>query len=222
VFNHFHQPLRPWRTAGLLIAGGKSSVLWSQSPSQDPGGTWTWAVARRAFLDALTLPAPDARERRLAETFDTLGHLTHLVQDASVPAHARDDAHPSIPFLGTFLPLNPDWYEDWVEDTRLNRQDEFDALLALSPVKPLRLVLHSSDPAAPVGIAGLIDTDQVTADGPPPSIFGPANTGMAEFTNANFLSRDSIFTEALPRPTVADLGTGFYEQENGAFRRYFP
>jgi hypothetical protein len=41
----------------------------------------------------------DAREpeRRLADTFDTLGHLTHLVQDASVPAHTRNDAHPSIP-----------------------------------------------------------------------------------------------------------------------------
>src|SRR5258705_5724808 len=222
VFNHFHQPLRPWRSAGLTIARGDSSVLWSQSPSQSPGGTWTWAVARRGFLDALTLPAPDARERRLAETFDTLGHLTHLVQDASVPAHTRNDAHPSIPFFGTFIPLNPDWYEDWVEDTRLTDADTFTGLLALPPIRPLRLVLHSSDPAAPVGIAGLIDTDQVTADGAGPSIFGPANTGIAEFTNSNFLSRDTIFETGFPRPTLADLGAGFYELEGGAFRRYFP
>ena len=223
VFNHFHNPLRPWRDAGLSIARGDSSVLWSQTPSQSPGGTWTWAAARRAFLDALTLPAPDRRERRLADTFDTLGHLTHLVQDASVPAHTRNDAHPSIPvpFLNTLIPLNPDWYEDWVEDTRLTDRAAFDRLLALSPTRPLRLVLHSSDPAAPVAIAGLIDTDQVMADGPAPSIFGPASSGIAEFTNANFLSRDTLFT-GFARPTVGDLGPGFYEDERGAFRQYFP
>jgi hypothetical protein len=223
VFNHFHNPLRPWRDAGLSIARGDSSVLWSQAASQSPGGTWTWAAARRAFLDALTLSTPDSRERRLADTFDTLGHLTHLVQDASVPAHTRNDAHPSIPvpFLNTFIPLNSDWYEDWVEDTRLTDRAAFDRLLALSPTRPLRLVLHSSDPAAPVGIAGLIDTDQLMADGPAPSIFGPASSGIAEFTNANFLSRDTLFT-GFARPTVGDLGPGFYEDERGAFRQYFP
>jgi hypothetical protein len=223
VFNHFHNPLRPWRDAGLSIARGDSSALWSQAASQSPGGTWTWAAARRAFLDALTLSAPDSRERRLAETFDTLGHLTHLVQDASVPAHTRNDAHPSIPlpFITTFVPLNPDWYEDWVEDTRLANRVAFDSLLALSPTRPLRLVLHSSDPAAPVGIAGLIDTDQVMADGPAPPVFGPASSGIAEFTNANFLSRDTLFS-AFSRPSVGDLGPGFYEDERGAFRQYFP
>jgi hypothetical protein len=85
----------------------------------------------------------------------------------------------------------------------------------------LRLVLHSSDPAAPVAIAGLIDTNQVMADGPAPSIFGPASSGIAEFTNANFLSRDTLFS-GFSRPSVGDLGSGFYEDERGAFRQYFP
>jgi len=224
VLNHFHNPLSPWRDAGLSIVRsfGDSSIIWSQRATQSPGGTWTWAAARRTFLDALTLPTLDARERRLAETFNALGHLTHLVQDASVPAHTRNDPHPSIPFFGTFIPLNPDWYEDWVEETRLSDPDAFAALVALPPKRPLRLVLYSSDPAAPVGIAGLIDTDQVSADGPAPSIFGPATTGIAEFSNANFLSRDTIFGGGFSRPSIGDLGPGFYEAERGAFRRYFP
>jgi len=224
VFNHFHNPLRAWREAGLTLVGpiGDSSVLWSQRTSQQPGGTWTWAVARRAFLDALTLQSPDEREQRFAETFSALGHLTHLIQDASVPAHVRNDAHPSLPLFGAFIPLNPDWYEDWVEATRTTRRDVFIEFVGLPPVRPLSLVLRSIDPAAPVAIAGLIDTEQVTTDGPVPSILGPANTGIAEFTNMNFLSRDTIFGGGFSRPSVDDLGAGFLELERGAFRLYFP
>src|SRR4029077_5100741 len=136
--------------------------------------------ARRSFLDALTLATSSQRERSLAQSFETLGHLTHLIQDASVPAHTRNDAHPSIPvpFLGAFIPLNPDWYEDWVEDTRENNRRLFDALLALPPTRPLNSVLRSNDPAAPVAIAGLLDTDQITIHDPAPPILGPAETGI--------------------------------------------
>lgn len=224
VLNHFHDPLRPWRDAGLSVIAqlGDSSVLWSQRESQAPGGTWTWAGARRAFLEALTSPTAEAREQRLAQTLDTLGHLTHLVQDASVPAHVRNDPHPSIPLLGTLLPLNPDWYEDWVEARRTRGDAIFDELLALPPKRPLRLVLQSIDPDAPVGIAGLIDTDQLGPDGPAPAVFGPPSVGIAEFTSANFLSRDTIFRGAPARPRLEDLGPGFFEEERQAFRRYFP
>ena len=226
VLNHFHDPLRPWRDAGLslLRSVGDSSVLWSQRATQTPGGTWTWAVARRSFLDALTLAAPGQREQSLARSFETLGHLTHLIQDASVPAHTRNDAHPSIPvpFLGTFIPLNPDWYEDWVENTREKNRDLFDELLALPPRRPLKGVLRSNDPAAPVAIAGLLDADQVNMDDPAPPVLGPAESGIAEFTNLNFLSRDTIFGNGFSRPSVDDLGAGFAEPERGGFQLYFP
>jgi len=54
VLNHFHNPLSPWRDAGLSIVRsfGDSSIIWSQRATQSPGGTWTWAAARRTFLDA--------------------------------------------------------------------------------------------------------------------------------------------------------------------------
>ena len=38
-------------------------------------------------------PGAQEREERLADLFLTLGQIMHLVVDASVPEHTRDDAH---------------------------------------------------------------------------------------------------------------------------------
>src|SRR3972149_914301 len=117
--NHFHNPLLPWRDAGLsvgwgLLARGTSSVLWQQTLEQDRasvriivplregGGDWSWQDTGRRHLDALTgadragrlNSRPSGREQTFAEGFLGLGHLTHLIQDATVPAHVRNDAHP--------------------------------------------------------------------------------------------------------------------------------
>lgn len=125
VFRHFHNPLYhadgnglgPWSQAGLFGLF-QSSVQWGQNPSQDPfpfglgGGNWSWQDARRHYLNALTRPRKEdqgnqpGRDTAFAETFEALGRLTHLIQDASVPAHVRNDPHPR-------LLRNPDWYEEW-------------------------------------------------------------------------------------------------------------
>jgi hypothetical protein len=107
-FNHFHNPLQPWGQAGLDVLGaaGQSSVLWQQNPTQETtqvragpfffragGGNHAWQDARRHHLDALTRTTKEdqgnipGRDSALAEMFETLGHLTHLIQDAAVPAH---------------------------------------------------------------------------------------------------------------------------------------
>ncbi|TAK10127.1 hypothetical protein EPO44_00405 [bacterium] len=124
--NHFHNPLRPWGEAGLRtfsvlgvpLLRGQSSVLWQQNTSQDTtfvstpvpllsgGGNWSWQDARRHYLNALTHPNKLDRDTAFANTFEALGRLTHLPQDASVPAHVRNDLHPRP--LG-----NPDWTEGW-------------------------------------------------------------------------------------------------------------
>jgi hypothetical protein len=43
------------------------------------------------FYKSLIHPAGINRERYMAETFLTLGHVLHLLQDMAVPAHTRDD-----------------------------------------------------------------------------------------------------------------------------------
>jgi hypothetical protein len=48
----------------------------------------------------------DKRNDYFAETFRGLGQQMHLIEDASVPLHVRDDAHFSLIY---------DNYETWVE-----------------------------------------------------------------------------------------------------------
>ncbi len=129
--------LRTFSILGAPLIRGQSSVLWQQNTSQDTtfvftpvpslsgGGNWSWQDGRRHYLNALTLRRKDdlrdaqgqlveqGRDSAFALSFEALGRLTHLIQDASVPAHARNGAHPSVdlPFIGTVG--NPDWYEEW-------------------------------------------------------------------------------------------------------------
>jgi hypothetical protein len=91
-FNHFHNPLRTWDQAGLRIVGaqlGSSSVLWGQRSNQG----FAWQNARNVYFQALTSSNQAQRDQLLAQTFQTLGQLIHLVQDTAVPAHTRNDQH---------------------------------------------------------------------------------------------------------------------------------
>src|SRR5713226_7750766 len=106
VRHHFHNPLQAWDSAGLTadigfgIQLGHSSIVWSQRSFQEGpqgGGTWSWPLARQRFLAALTGRTPTEREVALADTFRALGHVTHFIQDATVPAHVRNDMHLWLP-----------------------------------------------------------------------------------------------------------------------------
>lgn len=116
--HHFHDPTRTWDQAGLQgVFSGQSSILWSQSPNQGLGGNRSWQNARQTYFEALTARDPVERKRLFAETFRTLGHLIHHVQDAAVPSHTRNDEH-----IGGFLgngygvPIgNPDRFHHWAQ-----------------------------------------------------------------------------------------------------------
>lgn len=45
-------------------------------------------------MQALTAPTPAERERGFADTFRALGQVVHLIVDAPVPEHVRNDPHP--------------------------------------------------------------------------------------------------------------------------------
>ena len=126
----------------------------------------------------------------LANTFRALGQLMHLVQDASVPAHVRDDVH-------IFYT-----YEGWVEDMRTSVSNEDRRIFANFIANPIAF-----DPSipngipnslAPIPIAKIIDTDQYT--GANPAITVQQTVGIAEYTNANFFSEDTVFSNAFPYP----------------------
>jgi hypothetical protein len=190
-----------------------SSILWQQYPSQESlnsGGSWSWQDARRQYAAALTNTSLEERGNDFADTFLALGHLTHLVQDASVPAHTRNDDH--------LLILDPDGYEAWVEATRSNAHEKFEEIIA-SSFRPSETIFTSTgNPQAPVPVARLIDTDQF--DGLNGAILTSNTIGMSEYTNGNFVSDDTIFLDfLLPRPQ--SLSPGFFVPEGQGQRQYF-
>jgi hypothetical protein len=199
-FNHFHNPLKDWNQAGLddrmwlLHFTGKSSLLWAQDGAYEQKfyeGDWSWSKTREYFYTALTgrdssgnLAAPDEARRKeyFARTFMGLGHQMHLLQDTSVPDHVRNDAHPEDALFGR-NPFNGNpYFESWA---RANH-----ALInyfAANPVYPNVPLNVSYNGLAP--ITQLYDSNRY--DGPNAS--AGINQGLAEYTNANFFSNDTIF-----------------------------
>ena len=173
--NHFHDPLEPWAMAGLdmsLVPKGISSLLWAQLPD-DAGAyatnSFSWSAARGSYYKALTTGS----ESDWAQTFQTLGQVMHLLADAAVPAHVRNDAHPS-----------GDPYEKWAKDAAsqgvLNYQPQ-------SPIDPLIFAGGFEDAYVPLSISGLWDKDQYTGSNPSDEL-----VGLSEYSNAYFYSEGTI------------------------------
>jgi hypothetical protein len=181
---HFHTPLRPWDTAGLLGAF-ESSVRWAQNPNQSPGGQAAWFDARATFHRAVTAADLRDRQQAFADTFRILGQLMHVVADLGSPPHTRDDAHLLGDGLETFMgdPLNAGLI------TGLVRPD------------PGLLRAPTADAIARVPIARLWDADRYDGTNPPDTVTG-ALFGLAEFTSANFFSDDTMAPRAFANPEL--------------------
>jgi hypothetical protein len=195
-FNHFHDPLQPWYLAGYDRTF-KSSVIWAQDQGMVGsifGRDWSWKKARDSFWKGLTSVTRTEKEKNLADTFRALGQIMHLIHDASVPAHVRNDTHVYIDLFGKKIGKYN--YEVWVNDN-LSRIDltqiNFDkAILNIIP-----------EPTAPIPIANIFDTNRYNTDGSNPEITISTSIGISEYTNANFFSEDTIFRN-YPHPAVAD------------------
>jgi len=177
--NHFLNPLKSWDSAGmtdqpvlinLLCSSGSpwvSNVLWA---TQDNRNDFVWAKIRSAYYQALTATTDQIRSNNFAATFYGLGSLLHLLQDTAVPAHVRND------FMAHWKP----GYEDFEYYVKY----KLDSMPA--GVKP---TYFNGLPSA--------FWDSNMYDGSNPDVTAASWIGLAEFTNANFLSRSTIFTEAL-------------------------
>ncbi len=78
-------------------------------------------------------------------------------------------------------------------------------------------VIGNSNPLASVPVANLFDTNQYNQTNPDPDVTLQSNIGLSEYTNANFLSPDTMFTANFPYPDwnsiveydeVIDVNTG--------------
>jgi hypothetical protein len=169
--NHF---LNPITNKGLL--GNYSAPAWATLPvsAQPLSPISSWNDVRSYYYLALTSADKATRENYFARTFQGVGQVMHLVEDMSVPAHTRNDTH----LLG-------DGYERWF----------------LKPTTPA-ISSYSSQYFTPSDssflIPQLFDTDQY--NGTNPDITLQDNIGLAEYTNANFFSGDTINAANFPYP----------------------
>ena len=191
--NHFHDPLVPLDDAGftgILGSGflrGNSALLWSQKAAgtQWPGGNYSWLDVRGYFLDGLRGSTKAMRDYYFAETFRGLGQLMHLVQDMSVPEHTRDDGHYTYA------------YEEWVAGSQDSNIPERKAVIDMALANPVSFdISELKQPSvfseAPIPISRLFDSNRY--DGSNPAVTVTPNIGLAEYSNANFLTGDTLFT----------------------------
>jgi len=182
--NHFHNPLTD---LGFFDTGSGGSSLstieWFESPAgtQNSGGNYSWYDVREYFYHALTDQAIKDREENFADTFRGLGQLMHLVQDMSVPLHTRNDGH----LLYS--------YEKWVADNH-------DKLLLSASVSFDQSAIGNVNPISSIPAANLFDTNQYDGPNPDPAVTLRPDIGLAEYSCANFLSRDTMFTDDFPFP----------------------
>lgn len=188
---HFHNPLPAWDGAGLFGVS-PSSAMWAQSFAN----WWRLDKVRLARTNALAHPTRAGRDNAFADLFRGLGQLIHLIQDAASPAHTRNDPH-----------YGPN-YETLVRalHTRSLAADPplFQSLLN-DPVRPDAgwRTLQPNTPASPSNtVAKLIDSELYQPEvsqqgnishfnGTNPQISIDGRAGLAEYSNANFLSEDS-------------------------------
>lgn len=184
---HFHDPLKTnWDEAGLL-SQYSSMIYWAQAT--EPGNSnsfyneYSWGMARKYYHQALLTGS----EEEYAKTFRALGQLMHLVSDAAVPEHVRNDMHPfSRP------------YEKWVQD--IIETIEYDNFTVGSTIFSMAV----SNASAPSPISAIWDHDEYRPDGSNLPDGSNNTIGLAEYTNANFWTEDTFTDYPHPRLDETD------------------
>ncbi len=177
--NHFYDPIND-RGLADGVYRGLASKLWAQDPKAQTALLYKLVPQTEASLltaaqlnkikpvfhqdnftwqKAIELYARGETEQALF----ALGHIIHLIEDAAMPDHTRNDAHPPYDHGGS-----P--YENWTNRFSLENPDQ-DLTARLKNKKPV----------------ALINLNEYF-------------NSMAEYSNKNFYSRDSIKNYELPEP----------------------
>lgn len=184
--NHFHNPLNDQGYSGFWgtgIMSGMSSTQWALLPQNTQSafcllGCYSWYDVRNYYYLALTSIDKTTRGNYFAQTFRGVGQLMHLIEDASVPAHTRNDGH---------VFYN---YENFAE-TFINQYG------VPTPASSGFFNGNINN------IASFIDTDQYSNANPNPNITVGTNIGLSEYSNANFFSEDTINNLNFPYPQIS-------------------
>jgi hypothetical protein len=207
--NHFHNPITNsgfmlWKSAPGWAQDSSAQATWNkpndadQYPQiwdfPDTSSTlkdWSWQTTRSYFYSAMTATASKDREANFAKMFRGVGQQMHLLQDMSVPTHVRIDNH---------------LIDRGVERWAVNNIQNLDQLKSLAPT-PVKPSISPDDTInGLVPVARLSDTD--TYSGAGPISMTDKTVGLAEWTNANFFSEDTI--------NLSEDGSGTFAYPNRA------
>lgn len=186
LWSHFYDP----RTNKGYSVGGVEIGQSAYDRANDLPNLGPWVWARKRLYDGLTQTDKTIRENYLSIALQSLGRATHLVQDVSVPAHTRNDFH--LPYV------DEEPYETYTDKHYLD--------LDYKEI-PFPLWDQSISPYAP---RQFWDTDTYNGYNPSASL----NQGLAEYTNANFFSKDTIFDDAYPFPNELSTDLQSYSNQN--------
>jgi hypothetical protein len=233
LYCHFYNPITD---KGLTDSEGEeigqSLIDRANDPEELLGyllNEWSYGMAKKLYYTALTGDARDInenveimrdghslfnstvptgtnisqeeRERFYAWTLQALGHTLHLIQDASVPAHTRNDLH------GILEP-----FESW---TYKNREYLLYDEEGLEP-----WTFWNLNPSIKVPDVFIDASKLLNATTPP---ITDLNQGLAEYSHANFLSADTVFSDGNPNSIstihgladveIADLGNLVFKED---------
>jgi hypothetical protein len=198
AFNHFLDPTvvlsRNLFIPGYPTVAADDWALNTGDPQRLFEENMSWPAAIEYFRIGVTgrdssgnevAATKDERDATLAEAFRALGQVMHLVEDMSVPAHTRLDIH--LPYI------NDDLYEVWcnenpplIADILNSKSDYF-----LPP--PYGIGALADVGYAPISRI-LVDDVRELFDGSITwgQICTSGNLGLAEYSNCNFPSRDTL------------------------------
>lgn len=193
--NHFYDPLSGQPLTLLGVAVGSTSPDWALEDKGQITGVlgfgkqeFSYRDAREYFFKALTLPGKTDREKNFGLTFQTIGMVIHHVQDMAQPQHVRNDQHlelkasqqlwlcaiagPTI--CKTYFGIkSPSLYESYTNRPEVRSKLPMDF--------------------SPIGYD--ISNSKFTGTFNQPRKFWefPTGVGLAQFTNANFVSSGTNF-----------------------------
>ncbi|GEM_PF-4735851 len=178
--HHFYDPINDQSLQHPLlniIGGASRSPDWALEDTGDISSqNYSYKDALNAFYQALTLPTETERDQQWGKLFESLGHVIHHIQDMAQPEHVRNDLHCGI-FWGCGLPgaivgvYDPSWFE--LRSKRVFRNGI-----------PVNLVNYPKVAFPTVREFWTTRTsDSVVTD----------RRGLADFTNRNFVSKDTNF-----------------------------
>jgi len=169
--NHFYNPVT---NQGLPV--GNASPDWTLEDVNDiPEQAYSYNDAMRFLYLALTSQTEEERELNWAKTFQTLGQVIHHVQDMAQPAHTRNDLHcDALPCLITLALYDPSWYEQYTNDHKADAY--FKSLMTVNGYPIPRFDTAREFWTTRAGDTSIMD-----------------RRGMADYTNRNFVSKDTIF-----------------------------